>query len=65
MTQIWSSGLSGSALNALGTVAQVLLPGDEGYAASAATLVYGEVLEDLAAGPERLPGAGSRRRPSR
>ena len=38
MTQISSSKLLSSALTALGAVAEVLVPGDDGYAGTAATL---------------------------
>jgi hypothetical protein len=48
MTQISSSKLLSSALTALGAVAEVLVPGDDGYAGTAATL-FADGTPDLGA----------------
>jgi hypothetical protein len=50
MTQISSSELSSSALAALGAVAEVLVPGDDGYAGSAAVL-FADGTPDLVVRP--------------
>jgi hypothetical protein len=60
MTQISSSKLLSSALTALGAVAEVLVPGDDGYAGTAATL-FADGTPDLVVRPPRR-GGGWRRR---
>src|SRR6201989_3199520 len=55
MTQISSSKLLSSALTALGAVAEVLVPGDDGYAGTAATL-FADGTPDLVVRP--LDAAG-------
>jgi FAD/FMN-containing dehydrogenase len=55
MTQISSSKLLSSALTALGAVAEVLVPGDDGYAGAAATL-FADGTPDLVVRP--LDAAG-------
>ncbi len=55
MTQISSSRLLSSALTALGAIAEVLVPGDDGYAGTAATL-FADGTPDLVVRP--LDAAG-------
>ena len=55
MTQISSSKLLSSALTALGAIAEVLVPGDDGYAGTAATL-FADGTPDLVVRP--LDAAG-------
>ena len=63
MTQTSSSELSPSTLAALGPAAQVLLPGDDGYA-EAATTLFGAGSPDLVVRPRDAAGvAASRARP--
>jgi hypothetical protein len=59
MTQISSSKLPSSALAELGTVAEVLVPGEDGYAETAAIL-FADGTPDLVVRPR--DAAGWRRR---
>src|SRR5262249_21489046 len=58
MTQISSSKLRSSALTALGAVAEVLVPGDDGYAGTAATL-FADGTPDLVVRPLDAAGVGA------
>ena len=58
MTQITSSKLSSPALAALGSVADVLAPGDDGYAGAAATL-FGDGTPDLVVRPRDAAGVAA------
>jgi len=55
MTQIASNELLSSALTAVGAVAEVLVPGDDGYAGSAATL-FADGTPDLVVRPHDAAG---------
>jgi FAD/FMN-containing dehydrogenase len=58
MTQITSSKLSSPALAALGSVAEVLVPGDDGYAGTAVT-VFGDGTPDLVVRPRDAAGVAA------
>jgi FAD/FMN-containing dehydrogenase len=58
MTQITSSKLSSPALAALGSVAEVLVPGDDGYAGAAET-VFGDGTPDLVVRPGDAAGVAA------
>ena len=58
MTQISRSKLLSSALTALGAVAEVLVPGDDGYAGTAATL-FADGTPDLVVRPFDAAGVAA------
>ena len=58
MTQITSSKLSSPALAALGSVTEVLVPGDDGYAGAAVT-VFGDGTPDLVVRPRDAAGVAA------